>query len=51
MKGKPLNNNLYDNIGIPPHAGGWEKTPYPGIYVKKGESYAFLKKSEKKRNF
>ena len=28
-----------------------KKTPYFGIYVKKGDSYAFLKKSEKTRNF
>ncbi len=46
-EGKPLNNNLYDNIGILSYASGWKRVPYFGIYVKKGDSYAFLKKSEK----
>ena len=46
-EGKPLNNYLYDNIGILSYAAGsWRKTAYFGIYVKKGDSYAFLKKSE-----
>lgn len=46
-EGKPLNNDLYDNIGILSYASGsWRKTAYFGIYVKKGDSYAFLKKSE-----
>lgn len=44
--GKPLNNDLYDNIGILSYDGGWKKIPYFGIYVKKGDSYAFLKKSK-----
>ena len=46
-EGKRLNNDLYDNIGILSYARGWKKIPYFGIYVKKGDSYAFLKKSEK----
>ncbi len=46
-EGKPLNNYSYDNIGILSYAAGWKKTSYFGIYVKKGDSYAFLKKSEK----
>ena len=45
-EGKPLNNDLYDNIGILSYAAGWKKIAYFGIYVKKGDSYAFLKKSE-----
>lgn len=44
--GKPLNNDLYDNIGILSYAAGWKRVPYFGIYVKRGDSYAFLKKSE-----
>lgn len=46
-EGKPLNNGLYDNIGILSYSsGGWRKSFYFGIYVKKGDSYALLKKSE-----
>ena len=45
-EGKPFNNDLYDNIGILTYDSNWYHHARFGIYVKKGNSYAFLKKSK-----